>query len=188
MARQLYRALPQPQQHVLDNAQAQGQVNYKQDDQVAAVEQIIGLLGKELPMFLVSRLIKTLNDAIGCKRGTTERLSTFVSRFSGLASTRLMHAQASQDSQLGEMLAIVLINNSTLDANTFSSAKLELIRAAEVRALDQNKAVSESPFNHSRRRSEMMKPSTVMIRKVSKFLEKFVNAVRSLTRQNSLPR
>jgi hypothetical protein len=38
MARQLYRALPPPQQQVLDNAQAQGQVNYKQDDQVAAVK------------------------------------------------------------------------------------------------------------------------------------------------------
>jgi hypothetical protein len=79
-----------------------------------------------------------------------------VSPFWGLASTHLMHAQASQDSQLGDMLAIVLINNSTLDANTLASAKLELIRAAEVRSLDQNKAVSESPFNHSRRRSEMM--------------------------------
>jgi hypothetical protein len=32
-----------------------------------------------------------------------------------------------------------------------------------------------------------MKPSIVKKRKVSKFLEKFVNAVRSLTRQNSLP-
>jgi hypothetical protein len=85
------------------------------------------------------------------------------------------------------MLAIVLINNSTLDANTLASAKLELIRAAEVRSLDQNEAVSESPFNHSRRRSEMMKPSIVKIRKVLKFLEKCVNAVRSLTRQNSLP-
>jgi hypothetical protein len=81
MARQLYRALPQPQQQVLDNAQAQGQVNYKQDDQVAPVEQIIGHLEKEPPMSLVSRLIKTLNDTIECKRGTTERLSTFVSRF-----------------------------------------------------------------------------------------------------------
>jgi hypothetical protein len=39
-----------------------------------------------------------------------------------------MHAQASQDSQLGEMLAIVLITNSTLDANILASAKLELIR------------------------------------------------------------
>jgi hypothetical protein len=85
------------------------------------------------------------------------------------------------------MLAIVLINNSTLDANTLASAKLELISAAEVRALDLNKAVSESAFNHSRRRTEMMKPSIVKIRKVSKFLEKFVNAVRSLIRQNSLP-
>jgi hypothetical protein len=97
-ARQLYRALPQRQQQVLDNAQAQGQVNYKQSDQVAAVEQIIGLLGKEPPMSLVLRLIKTLNDAIECKRGTTERLSTFVSRFWGLASSYLMHAQARQDS------------------------------------------------------------------------------------------
>jgi hypothetical protein len=180
------RALPQPQQQVLDNAQAQGQVDYKQDDQVAAVEQIIGLLGKEPPMSLVSRLIKTLNDAIECKCATTERLSTFVSRFWGIATTHLMHAQASQDSQLGEMLAIVLINNDTLDANTLASAKLELIRAAEVRALDQNKTVSESPNNHSRRRSEMMKPSIVKMRKVSKFLEKFVNAVRSLTRYKFL--
>jgi hypothetical protein len=47
-----------------------------------------------------------------------------------------MHAQASQDSQMGEMLAIVLINNSTLDANTLASAKLELIRAAVVLSLD----------------------------------------------------
>jgi hypothetical protein len=121
----------------------QGQVNCKQDDQVAAVEQIIGLLGKKPSMSLVSRLIKTLNDAIECKRGTIEMLSTFVSRFWGLASTNFMHAQASQDSQLGEMLAIVLINNSTLDANTLASANLELIRAAEVRALDQNKTVIE---------------------------------------------
>jgi hypothetical protein len=81
MARQLYRVLPQPQQQVLDNAQDQGQVNYKQDDQVAAVEQIIGLLGKKPPVSLVSRLMKTLNDAIECKRGTNERLSSFVSRF-----------------------------------------------------------------------------------------------------------
>jgi hypothetical protein len=161
MARQLYRALSQPQQQVLDNAQAQGQVNYKQDDQVAAMEQIIGLLGKEPPMSLVSRLIETLNDAIERKRGTTERLFTFVSRFLGLASTHLIHAHASQNSQLDEMLAIVLINNSTLDASTLASAKLELIRAVEVRALDQNKTVSESPFNHSRRRSETMKSSIV---------------------------
>jgi hypothetical protein len=96
-------------------------------------------------MSLVSRLIKALNDAIECKRVTTERLSTFVSSFWGLASTHLMHAEASQDSQLGETLSIVLIYNSTLDANTVASAKLELIRAAEVRALDQNKTVSEYP-------------------------------------------
>jgi hypothetical protein len=62
-----------------------------------------------------------------------------------------------------------------------------VIRAAEVSALDQNKSVSESPFNHSRRSSEMMKPSIVKILKGSKFLEKIVNVVRSLSRQSSLP-
>jgi hypothetical protein len=36
-------------------------------------------------MSLVSRLIKTLNDAIECKRDTTERRSSFVSRFRGVA-------------------------------------------------------------------------------------------------------
>jgi hypothetical protein len=89
-------------------------------------------------MSLVSRLIKTLNDAIECKRGKTERLFTFVSRFWRLSGTHLLHAQASQYSHLSEMLAIVLIINSTLDANTLASAKLELIRAAEASALEQN--------------------------------------------------
>jgi hypothetical protein len=75
-------------------------------------------------MSLVSRLVKTPNDPIECKRGTTERLFTFIVRFLGLASTHLIHAQVSQDSQLDEMLGLVLINNSTLDDNTLSSAKV----------------------------------------------------------------
>jgi hypothetical protein len=71
-----------------------------------------------------------------------QRGSTFASRFWRLVSTHLMHAQASQDSQLSEMLAVMLINSSTLDANTFASAKLELIRAANFLALAQDKNVS----------------------------------------------
>jgi hypothetical protein len=47
-----------------------------------------------------------------------------------------MHAQTSQDSQLDKMLSIVLINNSTLDANKIASVEHELIRAAEVRTLE----------------------------------------------------
>jgi hypothetical protein len=59
MARRLYRALRKPQRQVLDNAQSQGQVNNKQYDQVAVVEQTIILLGKEPPMSLVSQLIES---------------------------------------------------------------------------------------------------------------------------------
>jgi hypothetical protein len=60
-----------------------------------------------------------------------------------------MHAQASQDALLGEMLTIVLVIKSTLDA-TLAFAKLELIRAATTRALEQNETVSESPINKTR--------------------------------------
>jgi hypothetical protein len=52
------------------------------------------------------------------------------------------------------MLAIVLNKISTLDANILASAKQELIRAADVFALVQNKIASESPCNQSRRRLE----------------------------------
>jgi TRAP-type C4-dicarboxylate transport system substrate-binding protein len=45
MSRQLYRALPQPHQQILDNAQAEGQIDYKQENQVRAVKDIVDLLG-----------------------------------------------------------------------------------------------------------------------------------------------
>jgi hypothetical protein len=49
-----------------------------------------------------------------------------------------MYAQASQYFKVGQMLVIVLINNSTLDANRLASAKLEMVCAEEVNALEQN--------------------------------------------------
>jgi hypothetical protein len=76
-----------------------------------------------------------------------------------------MLVQASQDSQLGEMLAIVLMNNSALDANSLDFANLELIRAPDVRALKQKKTASESLCNQSQRRLDMVKSSIVKIRK-----------------------
>jgi hypothetical protein len=86
-------------------------------------------------MSLVSRLIKSLNVAIECKRLPSEHLGMFSTRFWRLASTHLVHARASQGSPLGEMFAIALINNAKLDTNAPASAKLELIHAAESRFL-----------------------------------------------------
>jgi hypothetical protein len=98
-----------------------------------------------------------------------------------------MYAQASQYFKVGQMLVIVLINNSTLDANRLASAKLEMVCAEEVNALEQNSTVSWSLCNQSQRCLETMKPFIVKIRRVSKFLEKFVNYVRSLAYHSSLP-
>jgi hypothetical protein len=104
-----------------------------------------------------------LNDFIERKRRPTERLSTFVSRFRELASTHMMHTQALQDSQLVQMPVILLINNSTLDANSFTSKKLEIIRYAEFRVLEENRTANYSPCNQSRRRMETMKPFIIKI-------------------------
>jgi hypothetical protein len=43
---QLYRALPHPNQQILDNVQAEGQIDYKRENQLRALKEIFDLLGK----------------------------------------------------------------------------------------------------------------------------------------------
>jgi hypothetical protein len=84
-------------------------------------------------MVIVTRLISTFNQVVQCKRKPRESLKFFVTRFWGLAAEHLMHAGASSSSQTPEMLAIILLNNSNLQDETLTAAKLELIRVAESR-------------------------------------------------------
>jgi hypothetical protein len=83
-------------------------------------------------MAVVSRL-NTFNKLVGCKRKPKESLSTFVSRLWGFAADNLMHAGTSSSSQTAEMLAIILLNNFSLQDETLTADKLELIRIAETR-------------------------------------------------------
>jgi hypothetical protein len=85
------------------------------------------------------------------------------------------------------MLEITIFNNSMIDVNTLPFVKLELIRFADFRALEQSRTSNDSHCNQSQRRLEEMKPSIVKKLKVSNFLDKFMDTVRSLTRKNSLP-
>jgi hypothetical protein len=133
LGRQLYRALPASQRSIVDEAQARGAINFRQEDQLKAVEEIVKLLATDPPMAIVSRLINTFSKVISCKRKPKEDLNQFTSRFWGLAADHLMHANASSSSQTAEMLAIILLNNSLLPDDTLTAAKLELIRIAESR-------------------------------------------------------
>jgi hypothetical protein len=133
LGRQLYRALPASHRSVVDEAQARGLVNYRQENQLRAVDELVELIATDPPMAVVSRLINTFNKVVGCKRKPKEAINTFVSRFWGLAADHLMHAGTSSSSQTAEMLAIILLNNASLQDETLTAAKLELIRLAESR-------------------------------------------------------
>ncbi len=134
LACQLYNVgLNHSQQRQVDYAQCQGLINYKQDDQVKAVQEIIDLVAVEPPMVVVTRLIDSFNRMSSCTRRASESLSSFVTRFTGLASEQLMQVGSSPTVKIGQVLAITLLNNANLGDSTLSSAKIQLIKAAQSR-------------------------------------------------------
>ncbi len=107
LACQLYNVgLNHSHQRRVDYAQCQGLMNYKQNDQVKAVKQIIDVVAVEPPMVAVTRLIDSFNRVSSCSWKPSESLSSFVTRFTGLASEHLMQAGSSPTSKVGEVLAI----------------------------------------------------------------------------------
>jgi hypothetical protein len=145
LGRQLYRALPTSQRSIVDEAQARGAINFRQENQLKAVEEIVKLLATDPRMAIVSRLINTFSKVISCKRKPKEDINECTSRFWGLAADHLMHADASTSSQTAEMLAIILLNNYLLPDDTMTAAKLELIRIAESRQVPSNSRKFVSP-------------------------------------------
>jgi len=139
LGRTLYeRALPGDQQALVDEAQAKGEINYLQtDDPVQAVRDIVRIVAVDAPIAMVTRLISSFQKVTSCQRKKNEDLRIFVSRFRGLAAKHLMSANASSSSQIGEVLAITLLNNANLEDGTLTNAKVALINLAEARAKDE---------------------------------------------------
>ena len=80
LAHQIYdRCLPSEQKSIVDEAQAKGLIDYKQDVQVAAVRDIIELIAIDPPIAVVSRLISSFNKVTACRRRSSEDLGRFVS-------------------------------------------------------------------------------------------------------------
>ncbi len=84
-------------------------------------------------MVVVTRLIYSFNRVSSCTRRPSESLSSFVTRFTGLASEHITQAGSSPKSKVGEVLAITMLNNANLWDTTLSSAKIQLINAAQLR-------------------------------------------------------
>lgn len=135
LGRTLYeRGLPSAKKSIVDEAQAKQVIDYRQDDQVEAVREIVNLIAVDPPIAGVSRLISSFNKVTSCERKQKEDLTMFVSRFRGLAADHLVQVNASSSSQIGEVLAITLLNNAKLAEGTLTNAKMSLIALAEDRA------------------------------------------------------
>ena len=150
LANQLYdRGLPSEQKSIIDEAQLKGLINYKQEDQIAAVRDIIELIAIDSPVATVSRLIDSFHRVTNCRRRRNEDLRAFVPRFRGLAADHLMHGGLSSSSQVGEVLAITLLNNANLSEETLTNAKLQLIALAKEREDAQTNMKSKSDVSVS---------------------------------------
>ncbi len=84
-------------------------------------------------MVVVTRLIDSLNRVSSCTRKPSESLSSFVNRFTGLASEHLVQAGSPPTSKVCELLAITMLNNANVGDTTLSSARIQLINAAQSR-------------------------------------------------------
>jgi hypothetical protein len=61
LGRMHYRALPASQRSIIDEAYSRGATNFRQENKLKAVEEIVKLLATDPPMAIVSRLINTFS-------------------------------------------------------------------------------------------------------------------------------
>ena len=92
LANHLYDSgLSSAQKSIIDEVQQKGIINDKQEDQVAAVRQILELIAVDPPIAVVSSFIGSFNRVTKCRRKGNEDLGSFVALFRGLAAEHLMH-------------------------------------------------------------------------------------------------
>ena len=125
----------QAQKSLVDEAQAKfdNDFDYKQDDQIKGVQQIVDLISNHPPIAVVKRLVDSFNKVINCRRKHSEDLNHFLSRYRVLAAEHLLRVGATSYLQVEEFLAITLLNNACIPETTLTTAKLQLIRLAEDR-------------------------------------------------------
>ena len=119
-------------------AKSDNDFDYKQDDQIKGVQQMVDLIASDPPIAVVTRLTDSFNKVINCRRKPSEELNRFLSRYRGLAAEHVLGAGETSSSQVGEVLAITLLNNACIPETTPTNAKLQLIRLAEDRTEEED--------------------------------------------------
>ena len=133
-------ALPEAQKSLVDDEVEKGRIDlYKDDDPVKTVLAMVNIVAVDSPIAKVTRLISTYQKVVSCQRRKDESFATFASRFRGLASKHLRYCDASPSSQVGQVLAITLLNNARLDEIVLTNAKMQLISLAQDRAKNDSK-------------------------------------------------
>lgn len=133
------QGLSREQKMVVNEAQWSRIINYKQDDQLQAVREIVQLFSVDSPVAIVTRLISSFNQVMQCKRRLKEDLMVFVPRFRSLAAYHLMHVGVSTTSQVSEILGITLLNNAMLNDETLTNAILQLFAHAKSKKHHESK-------------------------------------------------
>lgn len=98
------RSLPSKWKSFVGETQTNAHINYKQEVQVAAVQDIVELLAVELLIAVATHFISSFNCTNTCARRNNEDHSDFFSRFRGLPADHVMHAGFAANSQVGEIL------------------------------------------------------------------------------------
>lgn len=127
------RGLRQNQKSIMDEAREDGTINYRQEDQIKAVQVIVNPIAVDPPIAVMTNLFDSFNKVKKCKRKQNEDLNRFVSRFSGLAAEHIMRFGSVQSSRIQEELAIQLLKKAALPERTLTNAKLQLISFPEGR-------------------------------------------------------
>ena len=98
------------------------------------MKDIVDLIAVDQPIMVVTRLIDIFNAVVNYKSGTNESINVYVSKFQGLASEHLMRAGTTNSDQIGEVLAITMLNNANLSSKNLNQAKMHLINLSQPRA------------------------------------------------------
>lgn len=150
--RTLYeRGLSHAQKAIVDEVQAKGQLdNLQMHDTVQASLSIVELIAMGPPISMVTRLTSSYQKVTPCGREKHEKLSNFVSRFRGLTTKHLLHANASSSSQIGGIVGHNCAENAHLEDETLTNAKLQTISHKEAREKKNEKSVIESNLSQGR--------------------------------------
>ncbi|CAN8076865.1 unnamed protein product [Agarophyton chilense] len=96
LGRQLYDCgWSTPQQCIVDEAQARGEINFNQDDQLKAGLEIVNLVAIDPLIAVINRLISSFQEVNRCRRKKQEDVASFVTRFRVLAAIHLIYDGAS---------------------------------------------------------------------------------------------